>query len=187
MTDTSTFDPFRQAWIDDIRARFEATKRSADRALAQVGDEAFFERVSKESTTLAELVKHIAGNMSSRWRDWLTTDGEKPDRHRDQEFEIGPEDSRAALAQRWEASWALAFRELDRLTPADLDRTITIRGEPHSVCEALHRQVAHLNQHAGQIVFLARHLAGDEWKTLTIPRGGTEAFNTAMARKFSKA
>ena len=178
-------DPFRQAWIDDIRARFQATKASADRALEQVGDEAFFERISEESTTLAEIVKHMAGNMRSRWQDWLTTDGEKPDRDRDNEFVIGPEDTRPALMERWEASWALAFDELGKLSPDDLDRTIAIRGQPHSICEALHRQVAHLNQHAGQIVFLARHLAGGGWKTLTIPRGGTEAFNAAMARKFS--
>ena len=179
-------DPFRQVWIDDIRARFVATKKLADRALAQASDEAFFARISDESTTLAEIVKHMAGNMRSRWTDWLTTDGEKPDRHRDNEFVIGPEDTRAALMERWEASWALAFEELEKLQPADLDRTITIRGEPHSVCEALHRQVGHLNQHAGQIAFLARHLAGSSWKTLSIPRGGTEAFNAAMARKFSK-
>jgi hypothetical protein len=179
-------DPFRQAWIDDIRATLAATKKSADRALAQVGDEAFFARISEESTTLAEIVKHMAGNMRSRWRDWLTTDGEKPDRNRDNEFVIGPEDTRGALMERWEAAWALAFAELEKLQPEDLDRTVTIRGEPHSVCKALNRQLGHLSQHAGQIVFLARHLAGDDWKTLTIPRGGTEAFNAAMARKFSK-
>ena len=180
-----THDPFRQAWIDDIRARLFAAKKMADRSLAQVGDEAFFARISEESTTLAEIVKHIAGNLRSRWTDWLTTDGEKPDRHRDNEFVIGPEDTRAALMERWEAAWALVSRELDALQPADLDRTITIRGEPHSIVTALHRQLGHLSQHAGQIAFLARHLAGDGWQTLTIPRGGTEAFNAAMARKFS--
>ena len=178
-------DPFRQAWIDDVRACLTATKKSADRALAQVDDDAFFERISEESTTLAEIVKHMAGNMRSRWTDWLTTDGEKPDRRRDNEFVIGPDDTRSVLMQRWEAAWALALRELEALQPEDLDRTITIRGEPHSVCKAVHRQMTHLSQHAGQIVFLARYLAGEGWKTLTIPRGGTEAFNAAMARKFS--
>jgi hypothetical protein len=177
-------DPFRQAWIDETRARLQATKSLADRALLQVSDEAFFQRISPESTTLAEIVKHLAGNLRSRWTDWLTTDGEKPDRDRDSEFVIGPDESRASLMERWEAGWSLAFRGLDALQPEDLDRTITIRGEPHSICQALQRQLAHHNQHAGQIAFLARHLAGAAWKTLTIPRGGTKDYNAAMARKF---
>jgi uncharacterized damage-inducible protein DinB len=179
-------DPFRQAWIDDIAARLESTKKIADRALAQVDDEAFFARISPESTTLAEIVKHMAGNLRSRWTDWLTTDGEKPDRDRDSEFEIGPADTRAALMERWEAAWALGARQLEALTPEDLDRTIPIRGEPHSICTALHRLLGHMNQHAGQIAFLARHLAGEGWKTLSIRRGGTKEFNAAMARKFGQ-
>jgi hypothetical protein len=177
-------DPFRQTWIDDIGKRLQAAKKLADRALIQVGDEAFFHRISEESTTLAEIVKHVGGNLRSRWTDWLTTDGEKPDRDRDTEFVIGPGDTRPSLMERWEAGWTLAFNGVQALSPEDLDRTIAIRGQPHSICEALHRQVGHMNQHVGQIAFLARHLAGDAWHTLTIPRGGTKEFNAAMARKF---
>ncbi|MCB1020880.1 MAG: DUF1572 family protein [Bryobacterales bacterium] len=180
-------DRFRQVFIDDMAARLATTKKLADRSLAQASDAAFFERISPESTTLAEIVKHMAGNMRSRWTDWLTSDGEKPDRDRDSEFEIGPEDTRASLMERWEAGWALGARQLAALPPEDLDRTILIRGEPHSVCEALHRMLGHMNQHAGQIAFLARHLAGDNWTTLTIPRGGTKEFNAKMARKFGQS
>ena len=180
-------DPFRQAWIEDIAARLATTKKLADRALEQVDDEAFFARISAESTTLAEIVKHMAGNLRSRWTDWLTTDGEKPDRDRDTEFEIGPEDTRESLMERWEAAWALGSRQLAALQPEDLDRTILIRGEPHSICTALNRLLGHMNQHAGQIAFLARHLAGGGWKTLSIRRGGTKEYNAAMARKFGQS
>ena len=124
-------------------------------------------------------MKHMAGNMRSRWTDFLTTDGEKPDRRRDSEFVSEGED-RAAITLRWEEGWRTVFDALASLGPGDLSRTVTIRGEPHAVVEAVNRQLSHYGQHTGQIVFLAKHLRSSAWKTLSIPRGGSESFNERM-------
>lgn len=126
--------------------------------------------------SIALIVKHMAGNMRSRWTDFLTTDGEKPDRHRDTEFE-NPPATRAAVLEAWEQGWALVFGALEPLTDADLTRTITIRGEPHSVMQAVNRQIAHYALHIGQIVFLAKHLQASNWQSLSLPRGQSAAFN----------
>lgn len=126
---------------------------------------------------------HLAGNMLSRWTDFLTTDGEKPDRDRDAEFEDAADLTQEALLRRWNAGWEVLFRELGALRPEDLDRTVTIRSQPHSVVEAIDRQMTHAAYHAGQMVFLCKHLAGSGWKTLSVPRRGSAAFNAAMAQK----
>lgn len=163
--------------LDDIRREFRRTKRLADGAIAQVDDEAFFFVPSDGSNSIAILVKHMAGNMRSRWRDFLASDGEKPDRDRDAEFELTDADSRKALAESWASGWDTLFEAIDPLEPEDLARTVTIRGEPLSVWQAVLRQLTHYAYHAGQIVTLARHRAGTRWESLSVPRGGSRAFN----------
>ena len=161
------------------RTYFEAVRRKAERALAQVDDAQYFRRLDAESNSLALMVKHLAGNLRSRWTDFLTTDGEKPDRHRDGEFEDETGDTRASLTKRWDDGWATLFATLDALAPSDLGRTVTIRGEPHTVFDAIERQKEHYAYHVGQIVFLAKHLAGPAWTSLSIPRGQSDAFHAA--------
>ena len=161
-------------------AGFRSLKDQADRALAQVDDGAFFATLDAGSNSLAVLVAHVAGNAQSRWTDFLTTDGEKPDRDRDGEFELDPGLSREQLMRRWEAGWRAVFTAVDPLVPADLDRTVTIRGEPHSVMQALLRQLRHYAYHVGQMVLLAKHFRGAEWQTLSIPRGKSRQFDRAL-------
>ena len=165
--------------LDELRREYRRLKTLAERALEQVSDADFFRSLGPESNSPAVLVKHVAGNMRSRWRDFLTTDGEKADRHRDSEFEIGDDDTRSALMERWQHGWAVTLDALDGLTADDLDSMVTIRGEPHSVSRAVTRQLVHYAYHVGQIVQLAMHYAGEDWNTLSIPRGASEAFNRA--------
>ena len=169
-------------WLEDAKLEFRRMKRQAEKALAQVSDEEFFRAFDPASNTLALIVKHIAGNLRSRWTEFLTSDGEKPDRNRDTEFELGPADTREALMERWEAGWKLLADAL-ALAPEDAQRTVLIRGEPHTVVQAVNRQLTHYAGHVGQIVFLAKHLAGPRWKTLSVPRGQSVAFNAKMAEK----
>ena len=147
--------------------------------MGQVSDEDFFATFGEFSNSLAIIVKHMAGNMRSRWTDFLTSDGEKPDRFRDTEFELDDADSREALLERWEAGWACLFETLDQLSTDDLTSTVHIRGEPHTVIQAVNRQLTHYAYHVGQIVMLARHFAGDEWKWLSIPPGQSATFEVA--------
>lgn len=161
-------------------AGFRSLKDQAERALAQADDGAFFATLDAGSNSLAVLVAHMAGNARSRWTDFLTADGEKPDRNRDTEFELEPGVSREELMRRWEAGWGALFAALEPLTAADLDRTVTIRGEPHSVMQAVLRQVRHYAYHVGQIVQLAKHYRGAEWETLSIPRGQSRQFDRAL-------
>ncbi|HEX8830030.1 MAG TPA: DUF1572 family protein [Longimicrobium sp.] len=163
-------DAVRTEYLRDSAATLRKYKELADQSLARVNDPQFFATLDAESNSLAVMVKHMAGNLLSRWTDLLTTDGEKPDRDRDAEFEITSSDTRAGLMRRWEAGWACAFDSLDALSPADLDRTIRIRDEPHTLVQAINRQMAHAAYHAGQIVFLAKHLQSDSWESLSIPR-----------------
>lgn len=165
--------------LDDLALTFRKQKKLAEAALAQVDDAAFFRALDAESNSLALIVKHVAGNQRSRWRDFLTSDGEKPDRQRDSEFERAGEDSRAALMAGWEEGWRLLFAALEEIRPEDLLRQVTVRGEPHSVLQAFDRQLVHYAQHVGQIVLLARHWAGAGWKTLSIPRGQSKRFEVA--------
>lgn len=167
---------FTTSYLEDSRTLFLYNKTLAERAIAQVSDEQLFTTLDHEANSIAILVKHIAGNMRSRWTGFLTTDGEEPDRHRDTEFEAPPP-TREALLALWEDGWQRLFTAIDPLTDADLTRTVTIRGEPHSVMQAINRQMAHYSLHIGQIVLLAKHFAHDHWQSLSVPRGGSTAFN----------
>ena len=155
-------------------------KGLGDRAMAQVSEEALFATIDGESNSIAIIVKHLAGNMRSRWTDFLTSDGEKPDRDRESEFEAPPK-TRAEILAMWESGWQLAFDALAPLTDADLSRTAYIRNEAHSVMQTIHRQVAHYSYHVGQIVYLAKHFAGSEWNALTIPRRKSAEYNAKVA------
>lgn len=163
--------------LAELRRELERTRHQAERALAQVDDDRFFAALGDDDNSLAILVKHVAGNLRSRWRDFLTTDGEKPDRDRDREFELAAGDTREALMERWVAGWEILATTLEELEEADLDRRVTIRGEAFTVQQALLRGLGHYAYHAGQIVLLARHHAGERWQTLSVPRGGSAAFN----------
>ncbi len=176
-------DPFCSQYHADVLRSFRNYKKMAERAIEQLTDEAFFAVIDPESNSVAVIVKHIAGNLHSRWRHFLTTDGEKPDRMRDTEFELYAEDTRSYLMQFWETGWQTLFKAVEPLNETDFERTITIRGEPHTVIEALNRQLTHYTYHIGQIVFLAKHLRSSEWNTLSIPRNRTDAFNRFLEEK----
>ena len=167
---------FATHYLDEIRRQLRGHKRMAESAMAQLDDQQFFTTLDPESNSAAIIVKHIAGNARSRFTDFLTTDGEKPDRFRDREFEMNAKTTRAEVMRSWEEGWNTVFGTLDALKPEDLSRTITIRQEPHTVVQALNRALAHYAQHIGQIVFLAKHLRSAQWKTLSIPRGQSESF-----------
>ena len=171
---------FTTSYLKDSIDLFRYCKRVAEGAIAQCTDEALFVALDSESNSIAIIVKHVAGNMRSRWSDFLTSDGEKPDRNRDSEFE-DPFKTRAELLDAWESAWKVLFGALEALSDADLRRTVTIRGEPHSVTQAINRQIAHYSYHVGQIVFLAKHLASDHWKSLTVPRNRSAEFNAQVA------
>jgi len=175
------------AYLDDAVRQFHGQKKFAEKALAQVTDEEFFRKLDPESNSLALVVKHLAGNMRSRWTDFLTSDGEKADRHRDLEFETESGDTRAELMRHWEDGWRCVFTAVEALGPGDLARSVLIRGELHCVLKAINRQLTHYAHHIGQIVFLAKHLAGPRWKTLSIPRGKSEEANSAMRRQPAKS
>lgn len=166
-------------YLDEARRQFRGNKRLAEAAIAQLKDEELFVTLDPESNSVAVLVKHMAGNMRSRFTDFLTTDGEKPDRFRDQEFELNDSTGRADVMRWWEEGWARVFNALEMLKPEDVMRTVTIRGEPHTVLQAINRQLAHYASHSGQIIFLAKHLRASEWKTLSIPRGKSEDYKVA--------
>ncbi|MGO9124745.1 MAG: DUF1572 family protein [Terriglobales bacterium] len=166
-----------QHYLEETRRQFRGQKRLSEGALAQLKDEELFVTLDPESNSVAILVKHLAGNMRSRFTDFLTTDCEKPDRHRDQEFELSSETTRADVMRWWESGWSCVFSAIEALRPEDLLRTVTIRGESHTVLQAINRQLAHYAGHIGQVVFLAKHLRSGEWKSLSIPRGQSEEFN----------
>jgi hypothetical protein len=168
---------FREEYLRDMGVQLGKLRTTAERAMAQIGDEAFERPLDRESNSIAILVKHIAGNLRSRCTDFLTTDGEKPDRDRDGEFEPLPRDTRERLMNDWAASWDLLARMVEGLGPDDLGRTVYIRKEPLTVAQALHRHLSHLAYHVGQIVLLAKHWSGAEWQTLTIARGQSRSFS----------
>ena len=171
---------FTTSYLDDSLSLFRYYKKLAERAMEQVPDQQLFATLDGEMNSIAVVVKHMAGNMRSRWTDFLTTDGEKPDRDRDSEFGEPPL-TRQALLEVWEDGWACVFRALEPLSDADLGRTVTIRGEAHSVMQAVNRQVAHYAHHVGQIVMLAKHFAHDRWQSLSVPRNRSEEFNRQVA------
>jgi len=163
-------DGFRELYLRDIIQTYRSHKTLAERAMAQVSDADLHYMLDGDANSIAIIVKHLAGNLRSRFTDFLTTDGEKPGRNRDGEFEMGEAATRDAIMKWWESSWAIAVRTLESLTPADLDQTITQRGEPFRVVEVLDRLATHTAYHVGQIVLLAKHRAGSNWASLTIPK-----------------
>jgi uncharacterized damage-inducible protein DinB len=171
---------FTTSYIKDATDTLRYYKKLAERAFEQLPDEMLTLAPDPGSNSVAIIVKHLAGNMRSRWRDFLTTDGEKPDRNRDMEFEQ-PFRTRAEMMAAWEAGWKQCFDTLDTLTDADLPKRITIRGEAHSVMQAITRQNTHCAYHVGQIVFLAKQLTSDRWKILTVPRGKSSEYNATIA------
>jgi hypothetical protein len=173
-------------YLDEAFRSLRGHKRLADGAIAQLNDEQFFALPDAESNSVAIIVKHMAGNMRSRFTDFLTTDGEKPDRDRDQEFIVAADATRAEILDAWEQNWQIVFDALNVLSGDDLAREVTIRSEPHTVLRAINRQVAHYAYHVGQIVFLAKHWKGSEWETLSVPKGQSAAANAAMAAKYKK-
>ncbi len=166
-------------WLEEIKDQYRQQKKMCERAAAQVSDEDFFVVLGRNPLSIAILMKHLGGNLRSRWRDFLTTDGEKPDRDRESEFSVEGE-TRASIEESWQAGWRIALDAIDDLRPEDLERTVTIRGEPHTVVQALQRGLAHAAYHTGQVVLLARHVAGEAWQTLSIAPGKSGEFNAAM-------
>jgi hypothetical protein len=167
---------FTTSYLEDSLALFRYYKNLAERAIAQVSDEHLSTVLDGEMNSIALVVKHMVGNMRSRWTDFLTSDGEKPDRNRDTEFVVPPA-GREELLTMWEAGWDCVFAALGPLTDADLQRTVTIRGEAHSVMQAINRQLAHYPYHCGQIVFLAKHFRNEQWTSLSVPRNKSGEFN----------
>jgi hypothetical protein len=176
---------FRPEYLADVRTQFAKLRSTAERAMAQVGDDDFAKMLDEENTSIAIIVKHIVGNLRSRCTDFLTSDGEKPDRDRDGEFVLHPHDTRTHLVNEWAAAWDLLTTTVEALVPNDLQQTIYIRAEPHTVGQALNRHLAHLAYHVGQIVLLAKHWVGADWQPLTIPRGQSKAFTQAKHEQLS--
>jgi Protein of unknown function (DUF1572) len=171
---------FTTSYLEDSIALFRYYKKLAEGAMTQVTDEQLLTLLDEEMNSIAQIVKHMAGNMRSRWTDFLTTDGEKPDRDRDSEF-VNPPATRKALLEVWESGWNRVFGALEPLSDADLGRIVKVRGEAHSVMQAINRQLAHYAYHCGQIVFLAKHLQHAQWKSLSVPRGQSARFNQKVA------
>lgn len=165
-------------YLEEARRQMRGHKRLGEGAMSQLKDEDFFVALDSEANSIAILVRHMAGNMRSRFTDFLTSDGEKPDRFRDREFESSAEVTRADVMKTWEEGWACVFSALESLKGDDSLRTVTIRGEAHTVLQAVNRQIAHYAYHTGQIVFLAKHFRSSDWKSLSIPRGKSEEYKT---------
>ena len=175
-------------YIAATTRELRSLKRAAERAMAQMSDEEFFASLDPETNSIAVLVKHISGNMRSRWTDFLTTDGEKPWRRRDSEFVIDAADTRAALLAQWEEGWKIFLGTLESLSPADLERKVSIRTEPYTALGAAQRSFGHYSDHIGQLILLAKHYAGAKWQTLSIPRGKSEEANAKfIAQQKEKA
>jgi hypothetical protein len=164
------------AYLDEARRGFRGYKRLAEGAFEQIRDDEFFRLIDAEANSIAIVAKHMAGNMRSRWTDFLTSDGEKPDRHRDNEFIIDSSTTRQQVMSWWEEGWKLVFDAIGQLAPEDLSRVVYIRGQEHTVLQAINRQMMHYAYHVGQIVFLAKHFRGAQWKSLSIPKGQSETF-----------
>src|SRR5437764_5168715 len=167
---------FSTSYTEDSLSLFHFYKKLGEGAMEQVTDDQLFARLDEEINSIAIIVKHMAGNMRSRWTNFLTSDGEKPDRNRDTEF-IDPPDTRPALMQVWNEGWQMVLKAVEPLSDSDLERKVTIRGESHSVMQAINRQIAHYAYHCGQIVFLAKHFKATDWKSLSVPRNKSSDFN----------
>jgi Protein of unknown function (DUF1572) len=176
-----------QHYLDDALKTFRDYKRLAERAFAQISDEDFFRTIDDESNSIAVNMKHMAGNMLSRWRDFLTTDGEKPERERDMEFIMLPETTKDDLLAYWQKGWKCTFDALEPLKQGDLMRTITIRGQDHTVIQAINRQLAHYAYHVGQIVYLAKHFKSSGWESLSVPKNKSAEFNAYLQEKMKSS
>jgi len=172
-----------QHYLDGALHTFRDYKKLAERAFAQISDEDFFRTLDEESNSIAINMKHMAGNMISRWTDFLTTDGEKPERNRDLEFVMLPETSKDDMLAYWERGWQCVFDALEPLKPEDLMRTIRVRGQDHTVVQAINRQLAHYAYHVGQIVFLAKHFKSSEWQSLSVPKNRSAEFNAQLQNR----
>jgi len=172
-------------FLKEAAGELRRYKDMADKALAQVNDEDFFRQIDPESNSIAVILKHLAGNMRSRWTDFLTTDGEKPDRDRDGEFVMEETDERRTLEGGWNEGWKLTFTALESLTPADLVKEVSVRGEAQTVVRAITRHISHLTYHVGQIALLAKHFSGAHWQTLTVPRNKARLSTKKSGRRAS--
>ena len=171
-----------ETYLQLATREFRGMKSLADKAIAQITPEQFFAAASEADNSIAVIVKHVGGNLLSRWTDFLTSDGEKPGRNRDTEFEVTAADTYQSLLRQWEAGWTALFSALEPLTDQDLVNTVTIRGEPLSILQAVNRQLTHYSYHVGQIVYVAKHYAGNAWRSLSIPKGKSAAFNARPAK-----
>lgn len=176
-------DSLAEHYLEDALRSFRDYKKLAEGAFEQVADEEFFVALDEEANSLAVIVRHMSGNMLSRWTDFLTTDGEKPDRNRDMEFVIEPGTKRAEVMARWEQGWSCLFDALEALQPEDVLKKVLIRNEEHTVVEAVNRQLTHYSYHTGQLVFLAKHFRSTAWKSLSVPRNRSAQFNSYMTEK----
>jgi hypothetical protein len=176
-----------QHYLEDARQTFRDYKKLAERAFAQLDDQDFFRTIDEESNSIAVIMKHVAGNMLSRWTDFLTSDGEKPDRQRDMEFVILPETTKDDLLGHWERGWACLFAAIEPLQPEDLMRIVQIRGQDHTVVQAINRQLSHYANHIGQIVYLAKHFKAADWQTLSVPKNKSTEFNTYLKEKLASS
>ena len=172
-----------QHFLDDALHTFRDYKKTAERAFAQTSETDFFRMIDAESNSIAVIVKHMAGNMLSRWTDFLTTDGEKPDRNRDMEFEMLPHTTKADMLAFWEKGWQCVFAAIEPLTADDLMKIVKIRDQDYTVLQAINRQISHYSNHVGQIVYLAKHFKSGEWQTLSVPRNRSAEFNAYLADK----
>ena len=169
-----------QNYFEDAVASLKNSKKLADKAIAQLQDDEFFVTLDEEANSVAVIMKHMAGNMFSRWTDFLTSDGEKPDRNRDMEFVIGANTTKDDVLDYWERGWACVFAAIEPLKLEDFEKTVSIRGEPHTIVMAINRQLMHYSYHIGQIVFLAKHFRSTQWNSLSIPRNKSAEFNQKM-------
>ncbi|CAN5755160.1 DUF1572 domain-containing protein [soil metagenome] len=174
-------------YLEDAISTFRAYKKLAEKALDQLQDGEYFTQIDEESNSIAVIMKHVAGNMLSRWTEFLTTDGEKPERDRDMEFVIESQTSESEVMSYWEKGWQRTFETLEGLQPEDLLRTVMIRGEAHTVVQSINRQLAHYPYHIGQIVFLAKHFRSADWKSLSIPKNKSAKFNKYLEQNSDKA
>src|SRR6266853_1143334 len=179
--------PIAQHYLADALQTFRDYKKLAERAFEQISDQDFCRSLDEESNSIAVNMKHMAGNMLSRWTDFLTTDGEKPNRERDMEFEMLPGTTKDELLAYWEQGWQCVFAAIEPLSPDDLLRTVLIRGQEHTVVQAINRQIAHYSYHAGQIVYLAKHFKSSEWQTLSVPRNKSAEFNAYLEKKMKES
>ena len=172
-----------QHYLDDALQTFRDYRKLAERAFTQTSEQDFFRAIDPESNSIAIILKHMAGNMLSRWTDFLTTDGEKPNRNRDMEFEMLPNTTKAEMLAFWERGWQCVFAAIEPLTPDDLMKIVKIRGQDHTVVQAINRQISHYANHVGQIIFLAKHFKSAEWQSLSVPRNRSAEFNAYLKEK----